>query len=243
MKEVIVAMESISVSGNAINKIVKTIDEIAYQTNLLALNASVEAARAGTAGAGFAVVADEVRNLAQRSAEAAKNTANLVDTTITNINSGSEMVHATDENFKVVLEYQPVLQNHINDVSEASKEQSIGINQINQAIIDIDSVTKTNAINTEKTAETADTLLEEAKNVLEIVYVMNELTQGRKAANEQTSVSLAHFKGGNGVNGRSRKPLPAKKRQLLSAKSPQVNRKGLLPKTKADMEHEFPLMD
>jgi methyl-accepting chemotaxis protein len=180
MKDVIVAMESISVSGNAINKIVKTIDEIAYQTNLLALNASVEAARAGEAGAGFAVVADEVRNLAQRSAEAAKNTAALIETTIKNINSGSEMVHATDDNFKVVIEHQPKLNKNISDVSEACSDQSQGIEQIKRALMEIDTVTQNNSKNTEETAETAEYLLKESDNVMEIVQQIKELTYGRQ---------------------------------------------------------------
>ncbi|MDR2352738.1 MAG: methyl-accepting chemotaxis protein [Deltaproteobacteria bacterium] len=179
MKDVITAMDSISVSGNAISKIVKTIDEIAYQTNLLALNASVEAARAGEAGAGFAVVADEVRNLAQRSAEAAKNTANLVETTILNINSGSGMVRATDNNFEVVINNQPQVKKHISDVSMSCNEQSLGIEEINKAIIEIDKVTQTNAANTEDTATNADYLQKEAGNVLKIVQAMNELTHGR----------------------------------------------------------------
>jgi methyl-accepting chemotaxis protein len=181
MKDVIAAMESISVSGDAIGKIVKTIDEIAYQTNLLALNASVEAARAGEAGAGFAVVADEVRNLAQRSAEAAKNTASLIQDTISSINSGSAMVHATDENFTLVIERQPKLQKNISDVSEASSEQSLGIEQINRAIHEIDQVTQTNATNTEETAEAAAELRNEAENVMAIVFEIRELALGEKA--------------------------------------------------------------
>ncbi|MDR1038744.1 MAG: methyl-accepting chemotaxis protein [Deltaproteobacteria bacterium] len=178
MKDVIAAMDSISVSGNAISKIVKTIDEIAYQTNLLALNASVEAARAGEAGAGFAVVADEVRNLAQRSAEAAKNTATLIEATIKSINSGSGMVNATDENFNVVISRQPELQNHIKDVFENCSEQSIGIEQINRAIIEIDSATQNNSINIEKTASTANQLRDESNSLLAIVDDMLILTEG-----------------------------------------------------------------
>jgi methyl-accepting chemotaxis protein len=181
MKDVIAAMDSISVSGNAISRIVKTIDEIAYQTNLLALNASVEAARAGEAGAGFAVVADEVRNLAQRSAEAAKNTASLVETTIRSIVSGSGMVNATDGNFNVVIDRQPILQNHIKGVYENCSEQSMGIEQINKAIIDIDNVTQSNAANIDKTAAMAARILKESDSLLDIVGGMKVLTAGSGA--------------------------------------------------------------
>ncbi|MDR2460641.1 MAG: methyl-accepting chemotaxis protein [Deltaproteobacteria bacterium] len=179
MKDVIEAMESISISGNAISKIVKTIDEIAYQTNLLALNASVEAARAGEAGAGFAVVADEVRNLAQRSAEAAKNTAVLIETTIKNINSGSGMVNATNDNFMIVREHQPQLLKHITDVTEACSEQSVGIEQINRSLIEIDAATQNNSRNTEETAATSEVLLKESDNVLFVVGKIREMAEGK----------------------------------------------------------------
>ncbi|MDR2935685.1 MAG: methyl-accepting chemotaxis protein, partial [Candidatus Adiutrix sp.] len=119
MTKVIGAMEEISHSGNEIGKIIKTIDEIAFQTNLLALNAAVEAARAGEAGAGFAVVADEVRNLAIRSADAAKNTADLIAATIGNINSGSEMVNVTAEAFKVVEVNAAKVGSLVSEVAEA----------------------------------------------------------------------------------------------------------------------------
>ncbi|MDR2386786.1 MAG: methyl-accepting chemotaxis protein, partial [Deltaproteobacteria bacterium] len=126
MNNVISAMDQIAVSGNEIGKIIKTIDEIAFQTNLLALNAAVEAARAGEAGAGFAVVADEVRNLAIRSADAAKNTADLIAATISNINSGSEMVHSTSQNFQTVSDQTSKVGQLVSEVAEASREQSQG---------------------------------------------------------------------------------------------------------------------
>ena len=104
MSDLTVSMGEISGASEETQKIVKTIDEIAFQTNLLALNAAVEAARAGEAGAGFAVVADEVRNLAMRAAEAAKNTANLIENTVKRVKDGSELVSRTNEAFTQVAE-------------------------------------------------------------------------------------------------------------------------------------------
>ncbi|MDR2387852.1 MAG: methyl-accepting chemotaxis protein, partial [Deltaproteobacteria bacterium] len=145
MDNVIEAMAEISSSGSEIGKIIKSIDDIAFQTNLLALNAAVEAARAGEAGAGFAVVAEEVRNLASRSADAAKNTANLIENTTRNINSGSQMVNFTAENFRVVTDHSNKVAQLIGEVAEASKEQSVGIEQISKAVNNLDRVTQANA--------------------------------------------------------------------------------------------------
>jgi methyl-accepting chemotaxis protein len=161
MEKVMRAMEEIASSGTEIGKIIKTIDEIAFQTNLLALNAAVEAARAGEAGAGFAVVADEVRNLAIRSADAAKNTANLIAKTIDNINLGSKLVHNTSQIFETLVEEVKKASSIIGEVAEASKEQTIGISQINTAIIDIDKVTQAGAAISEETASASTNLSEE----------------------------------------------------------------------------------
>ncbi|MDR2386049.1 MAG: methyl-accepting chemotaxis protein, partial [Deltaproteobacteria bacterium] len=155
MDKVIKAMEQIAYSGNEIGKIIKTIDDIAFQTNLLALNAAVEAARAGESGAGFAVVADEVRNLAIRSADAAKNTAGLIDKTIENIESGSNLVKHTYEAFEILVADVKKVSEIIDGVTAASTEQSQGISQITTAIQKMDQVTQTNASMSEETAGAA----------------------------------------------------------------------------------------
>jgi methyl-accepting chemotaxis protein len=178
MAKVIEAMEEISHSGNEIGKIIKTIDEIAFQTNLLALNAAVEAARAGEAGAGFAVVADEVRNLAIRSAEAARTTADLIAATITNIDSGSEMVNATAEAFKAVEASSSKVAGLVSEVAEASKEQSQGINQITKAMSEMDRVTQTNAASAEESASAAGHLSQQAGNLLAAVEEMRAMAHG-----------------------------------------------------------------
>ena len=178
MDKVITAMGEISSSGNEIAKIIKTIDDIAFQTNLLALNAAVEAARAGEAGSGFAVVADEVRNLANRSAEAAKNTASLIDSTITNINSGAEMVSLTAENFHTVQNHAGKVAQLLGEVAEASREQSQGIEQINKSMTDMDHITQSNASSADASARSADGLSTQAAELLAAVGELNTLVHG-----------------------------------------------------------------
>jgi methyl-accepting chemotaxis protein len=178
MTNVIEAMEHIATSGNEIGKIIKTIDEIAFQTNLLALNAAVEAARAGEAGAGFAVVADEVRNLAIRSAEAAKNTADLIATTISNIQMGSEMVNSTSVNFQTVSGSSAKVAQLVSEVAEASREQSQGINQITTAMTQMDKVTQSNAASSEEAASSASNLAVQAANLMKGVDDLSAIVFG-----------------------------------------------------------------
>lgn len=156
MEKMTVAMSEISRASQETSNVIKTIDEIAFQTNLLALNAAVEAARAGEAGAGFAVVADEVRNLALRAAEAAKNTAGLIQGIGLKINEGSELVSSTNEAFGLVSNGTEKVSALIAEISDASREQSEGIEQINTAISEIDKVVQTNAANAEESAAASE---------------------------------------------------------------------------------------
>ena len=212
MGHVIRAMEEISVSGNEIGKIIKTIDEIAFQTNLLALNAAVEAARAGEAGSGFAVVADEVRNLAIRSADAAKSTADLIASTISNINSGSEMVNATADNFKTVETHSSKVAELVAEVAEASKEQSQGIGQITTAMSQMDKVTQSNAASAEESASAAGQLSLQAGNLLSAVDEMNELVHGAGAD-----------------KGRMRRSAPVERRTHAPVSAPRKTEVKALP--------------
>ncbi len=152
MDELSGSIKEIVVASEHSQKIIKTIDEIAFQTNLLALNAAVEAARAGVAGAGFAVVADEVRNLAMRAAEAAKNTSNLIEDIVKKIKSGAVLVTSTDQDFKQVADNTSKAVDLVGEIASASKEQSQGIEQINRAVAEMNSGTQTNAASAEELA-------------------------------------------------------------------------------------------
>ncbi|MFH1147071.1 MAG: methyl-accepting chemotaxis protein [Pseudomonadota bacterium] len=158
MEEMANSMNRIASQGEEVSKIIKTIDEIAFQTNLLALNAAVEAARAGEAGAGFAVVADEVRNLAQRAAEAAKNTASLIEDTIKNIEEGHELVTRTREAFDGVVTSAHKVAELVGEIEEASKEQAQGIGQINQTVAEMDKVVQSNSSSAEQSASASEEL-------------------------------------------------------------------------------------
>lgn len=169
MSQVIKAMDEISTSGQEIGKIIKTIDEIAFQTNLLALNAAVEAARAGEAGAGFAVVADEVRNLAIRSAEAARNTADLIAGTIQNINSGADLVSHASEGFDRVGSSVDKVGSLLSEVAEASREQASGIAQISRSMTDMDKVTQDNLSASSQAADASSDLANQAEELIDTV--------------------------------------------------------------------------
>jgi len=146
------SMKEIAAGSEQTQKIVKTIDEIAFQTNLLALNAAVEAARAGTAGAGFAVVADEVRNLAIRAAEAAKNTSGLIEDIVKKIRNGEKLVGVTSEAFKEIMESSGNVVRLIGEIAGSSQEQSAGIDQISRAVTEMNNLTQQNAAGAEELA-------------------------------------------------------------------------------------------
>jgi methyl-accepting chemotaxis protein len=152
MSELNRSMKEIAGASEQTQKIVKSIDEIAFQTNLLALNAAVEAARAGEAGAGFAVVANEVRNLAMRAAEAAKNTASLMGEIVQKVQKGEQLVDRTAKDFEVVADSSNKVMQLMGEVSAASLEQSQGIDQINKAVAEMNRVTQQNAASAEELA-------------------------------------------------------------------------------------------
>ena len=165
MQELKQAIEKISAASDDTVKIIKTIDEIAFQTNLLALNAAVEAARAGEAGAGFAVVADEVRNLAIRAAEAARNTASLIEENLKDIKIGSELVSTTDEAFRETSVSTQKVSELVAEIAGASSEQSQGISQVNKALSELSQVTQHNAASAEESSAASQELASQADSM------------------------------------------------------------------------------
>jgi len=175
------AMQDIKVSSDDIAKIIKTIDEIAFQTNILALNAAVEAARAGEAGMGFAVVADEVRNLAQRSAQAARETAVKIETAISKTSQGVGISGKVAANLAEIVSKARQVDELVAEVATASREQTEGIKQINSAVGQMDQVTQANAASAEESAAAAEELNAQAhvmkQAVSELLRLVGQVRQ------------------------------------------------------------------
>jgi methyl-accepting chemotaxis protein/methyl-accepting chemotaxis protein-1 (serine sensor receptor) len=169
LEEMVTSMDLITKSSDQISKIIKVIDEIAFQTNILALNAAVEAARAGEAGMGFAVVADEVRSLAQRSAQAAKDTAVLIEDSITRSREGKTKVDQVALAIKEITAETSKIKVMVDEVSLGSEEQSRGIDQIGRAISQMEQVTQTNAAAAEESAAAAEELSAQSETLKEVI--------------------------------------------------------------------------
>jgi methyl-accepting chemotaxis protein len=175
------SMGDISAASSETQKIVKTIDEIAFQTNLLALNAAVEAARAGEAGAGFAVVADEVRNLAMRAAEAARNTSGLIDGTVQKVQVGTSLVNETSRSFNSVTEAADRIAVLISEIASSADEQATALDQMNGALQEIETVTQSNASAAEEAAAASEELTGQAEMMKSFVEDLLAFVEGRAA--------------------------------------------------------------
>jgi methyl-accepting chemotaxis protein len=182
------AMAAIQTSSLDIARILKTIDEIAFQTNILALNAAVEAARAGEAGMGFAVVADEVRNLAQRSAQSAKETAAKIQGAMSKTAQGVEISAKVAQALDEILNKVRLVDELVAESAAASKEQSLGIQQVNEAVSQMDKVTQSNAAGAEESASAAEELRAQAESLKDAVQQLLALVGATLAENSNESL-------------------------------------------------------
>lgn len=188
--QVVTTMEEINESSKKIVDIISVIDGIAFQTNILALNAAVEAARAGEQGRGFAVVATEVRNLAHRSAAAAKEIKLLIGDSVEKVDNGSKLVHQAGITMSEVVESIRQVGDIISEISAAGTEQTLGIEQINQAIMEMDSVTQQNAALVEQSAAAAESLQDQAASLEKVVsmFVLGAVDSSKRIPAEKIKV-------------------------------------------------------
>ena len=211
MEDLIRAMDETSKASEETQKIVKTIDEIAFQTNLLALNAAVEAARAGEAGAGFAVVSEEVRNLAIRAAEAAKNTAILIESTVSRVQHGSGLAKRTEEALLQVSGTTSRVDGLLAEIAAASNEQAQGIDQVNKAVAEMDGIVQRNASQAAESASASVELSTQAEETRQYVGELVVLVNGGNHDNSDRSMAATDSEAASRSSGRISSP-PLKRR-------------------------------
>ncbi len=209
------AMGEIQHSSEEIGKILKTIEDIAFQTNLLALNAAVEAARAGEAGKGFAVVADEVRNLAQRSAQAVKDTSTLITGTVDRVRNGVSITKEIEQHFQALSGTTGEITRMIGEIDVATGEQTQGLEQINQAVSQIEQINQTNASHAEKNAQASVNLNDRSSNLMSQIDSLGGVL--RNIVGNKGGVARAALPGG----GSGGKRLGTKKKEMKALPAPK----------------------
>ncbi len=220
MKRLTQTISKIKNSSDQTASILKTIDEIAFQTNLLALNAAVEAARAGEAGKGFAVVAEEVRSLAQRSAEASKSTAQLIEDACRNADQGVDVAGEAEASLSQIDDAVSRVTQLINQVSSASSEQADGIDQITKAVGQMDQVTQANAASSEESAAASQELSAQAEDLNCMVNELMATVFGEGSSNHRAQTKVKPVK--TQTVSRQSRSVPRKQNQPAKAQAQQV---------------------
>ena len=189
LEDMVSSMGAIEQSSQQVARILRTIDEIAFQTNILALNAAVEAARAGEAGMGFAVVAEEVRNLAQRSAQAAKDTATLIEESMSRAHTGSTTVEQVSASIDGLTQGVMRVKGLIDEVSSASRQQAQGIDQVSQTVSQMERITQTTAATAEESAAASEELNAQATTAMSAVHRLERMVHGGRASSSSATRS------------------------------------------------------